>query len=62
MVVHLTSPDNRYDKLYLANYAQLHVKDALARIYGVGDVQMFGTGALLHAHLARPAEAGRRAA
>jgi multidrug efflux pump len=44
MVVHLTSPDNRYDKLYLANYAQLHVKDALARTYGVGDVQMFGTG------------------
>jgi multidrug efflux pump subunit AcrB len=44
MVVHLTSPNNRYDKLYLANYAQLHVKDALARTYGVGDVQMFGTG------------------
>ena len=45
MVVHLTSPNKRYDKLYLANYAQLHVKDALARTYGVGDVQMFGTGA-----------------
>jgi multidrug efflux pump len=45
MVVHLTSPNHRYDKLYLANYAQLHVKDALARTYGVGDVQMFGTGA-----------------
>jgi multidrug efflux pump len=44
MVVHLTSPHHRYDKLYLANYAQLHVKDALARTYGVGDVQMFGTG------------------
>ncbi|HEY4029285.1 MAG TPA: efflux RND transporter permease subunit, partial [Caulobacteraceae bacterium] len=44
MVVHLTSPNHRYDKLYLANYAQLHVKDALARTYGVGDVQMFGTG------------------
>src|SRR6201996_9094759 len=45
MGVHLTSPNKRYDKLYLANYAQLHVKDALARTYGVGDVQMFGTGA-----------------
>jgi multidrug efflux pump len=45
MVVHLTSPNKRYDNLYLANYAQLHVKDALARTYGVGDVQMFGTGA-----------------
>jgi multidrug efflux pump len=44
MVVHLTSPNNRYDMLYLSNYAQLHVKDALARTYGVGDVQMFGTG------------------
>jgi multidrug efflux pump len=45
MVVHLTSTDDRYDMLYLASYAQLHVKDALARTYGVGDVQMFGTGA-----------------
>ncbi len=44
MVVHLTSTNNRYDMLYLASYAQLHVKDALARTYGVGDVQMFGTG------------------
>lgn len=43
-VVHLTSTDNRYDMLYLASYAQLHVKDALARSYGVGDVQMFGQG------------------
>ena len=45
MVVNLTSPNKRYDMLYLANYAQLHVKDALARTYGVGDVQLFGTGA-----------------
>ena len=44
MVVHLTSTDNRYDMLYLSSYAQLHVKDALARAYGVGDVQAFGTG------------------
>jgi multidrug efflux pump len=43
-VVHLTSTNNRYDMLYLASYAQLHVKDALARSYGVGDVQMFGQG------------------
>lgn len=38
MVVHLTSDDSRYDMLYLSSYAQLHVKDALARAYGVGDV------------------------
>jgi multidrug efflux pump len=43
-VVNLTSPDHRYDMLYLASYAQLHVKDALARSYGVGDVRMFGQG------------------
>ena len=43
-VVHLTSSDRRYDMLYLASYAQLHVKDALARSYGVGDVQTFGQG------------------
>jgi multidrug efflux pump len=44
MVVHLTSPDGRYDTLYLRNYARLHVKDALARIQGVGDAQVFGGG------------------
>ncbi|KPC49538.1 efflux RND transporter permease subunit [Amantichitinum ursilacus] len=44
MVVHLTSPNNRYDMLYLSNYANLQVKDALARIDGVGDVKMFGAG------------------
>src|SRR3954470_428351 len=43
-VVHLTSKTDRYDMAYLASYAQLHVKDALARSYGVGDVQMFGQG------------------
>ncbi|GAB3339576.1 efflux RND transporter permease subunit [Marilutibacter aestuarii] len=44
MVVHLTSPDGKYDTLYLRNYARLHVKDALARIPGVGDAQVFGGG------------------
>jgi len=44
MVVHLTSPDNRYDMLYLSNYAALNVKDELARLDGVGDVQLFGLG------------------
>jgi len=45
MVVHLTSPDKRYDMLYLSNYALLNVKDELARLGGVGDVQLFGMGA-----------------
>lgn len=44
MVVHLTSPDNRYDMLYLSNFAVLKVKDELARINGVGAVQVFGAG------------------
>ncbi|WP_420009635.1 efflux RND transporter permease subunit [Xanthomonas sacchari] len=44
MVVHLTSPKGKYDSLYLRNYARLHVKDALARIQGVGDAQVFGGG------------------
>jgi multidrug efflux pump len=44
MVVHLVSPDNRYDMLYLSNFAHLRVKDELARIGGVGDVQVFGAG------------------
>ena len=44
MVVHLTSPDKRYDMLYLSNYAILNIKDELARLSGVGDVQLFGMG------------------
>ncbi|WP_306522171.1 efflux RND transporter permease subunit [Rheinheimera sp.] len=44
MVVHLTSPDNRYDMLYLSNYAAQNVKDELARIEGVGAVRLFGAG------------------
>jgi hydrophobe/amphiphile efflux-1 (HAE1) family protein len=44
MVVHLFSPDNRYDATYLRNYAVLQVKDELARIRGVGQVLVFGAG------------------
>ncbi|RDZ26639.1 efflux RND transporter permease subunit [Lysobacter silvisoli] len=44
MVVHLTSPNGKYDTLYLRNYARLHVKDSLARLQGVGDAQIFGGG------------------
>jgi len=44
MVVHLESPDNRYDMLYLANLAILQVKDELGRLPGVGNVQIFGAG------------------
>jgi multidrug efflux pump len=44
MVVHLFSPDGRYDNVYLRNYAALQVKDVLARIPGAGDVELFGSG------------------
>jgi multidrug efflux pump len=44
MVVHLRSPNNRYDMLYLRNYAVLNVKDQLAKIEGIGSVQLFGSG------------------
>ena len=42
IVPHLYSPDGSRDQLYLSNYATLHIKDAIARLDGVGDVQTFG--------------------
>ncbi len=44
MVVHLRSPDDRYDMTYLRNYAVLNVRDRLARISGVGEVLLWGSG------------------
>lgn len=44
MVVHLVSPDGTYDGTYLSNYANLNVKDELARLPGVGQVLIFGAG------------------
>jgi HAE1 family hydrophobic/amphiphilic exporter-1 len=42
MVVHLLSPDGRYDPLYISNYASLKVRDELSRIPGVANAQLFG--------------------
>ena len=42
MVIHLYSPDDSRDLLYISNYATLHVKDVLSRIGGVGNVTIFG--------------------
>ena len=42
LCVNLISPDNRYDQLYLSNFATIQIKDALARVQGVGDVTMLG--------------------
>src|SRR5438045_4226014 len=44
MVVHLTSPDGRYDPVYLRNYALLNVRNELARLPGAGQVIVFGAG------------------
>lgn len=41
-VVSLISPDDKYDALYLSNYASLYVKDTLSRVPGVGGVTIFG--------------------
>jgi hydrophobe/amphiphile efflux-1 (HAE1) family protein len=43
LVVHLFSPDHSRDQLYMSNYATLHVRDALSRLPGMGDVQVFGS-------------------
>ncbi|MFC3126600.1 efflux RND transporter permease subunit [Pseudoroseomonas globiformis] len=44
MVIHLVSPDHSRSDQYLANYATLNIKDRIARLDGVGDVQLFGGG------------------
>ncbi len=42
MVIHLVSPDGRYDQTYISNYASLNIRDELARLDGVGDASVFG--------------------
>jgi len=44
MVVHLTSPNKTYGALYLSNFANLRVRDELARLPGVGQALAFGAG------------------
>ncbi len=42
LVIHLFSPDDSRDQLYISNYAYLQIRDVLARLDGVGDIQVFG--------------------
>lgn len=42
MVVHMISPDDSLDQLYISNYTALHVRDELTRIEGVGEARIFG--------------------
>src|SRR5262245_53623933 len=44
MFVTLTSPDKRYDSLFLANYGVINLQNELARLPGVGNVNVFGAG------------------
>jgi multidrug efflux pump len=44
MVVHVVSPNGRYDMQYLRNYALLNLRDRLARVQGIGEVTLKGSG------------------
>ena len=44
VLITLISPDRKYDALYLRNYANIKIKDQLARLPGVGQIQLFGGG------------------
>jgi len=43
MVVHLFSPDQSRDPLFISNYATIEIKDALTRVDGVGSLIVFGS-------------------
>ena len=42
LAINLTSPDGKYDDIYMSNYATIHIKDELARLPGVGDINFLG--------------------
>jgi HAE1 family hydrophobic/amphiphilic exporter-1 len=44
MIISLSSPKNTYDALFLANYANINILDALYRVPGIGEVRLFGAG------------------
>jgi HAE1 family hydrophobic/amphiphilic exporter-1 len=44
MLVGLFSPKGTYDTTYLGNYAYINLNDPIARLYGVGQTQVFGAG------------------
>ena len=55
-IVTLTSPDSRFDSLYLANYATIRLKDEIARLPGVGNVTRVRRRPIFDARLARSGE------
>ncbi len=42
LIVSIYSPNDRYDQVYVSNYATIHLLDEVARVDGVGDVHIFG--------------------
>ena len=40
----MSSPDGRYDSLFLSNYATINLLDEISRVDGVGNVSVFGAG------------------
>lgn len=42
LVISLFSPNKSYDSLFLSNYANININDALYRVPGVGEVRLFG--------------------
>src|SRR5689334_9006886 len=42
LVISIVSPNKTYDSLFLANYANININDALYRVPGVGEVRLFG--------------------
>ena len=44
MIVALYAPHGTHDSNYLANYAYINLNDPIARLYGVGQTQVFGSG------------------
>ena len=43
LMISINSPNNSYDNLFISNYADIYIKDELARIKGVGSVSVFGS-------------------
>lgn len=43
MGISLLSPENTHDMLFISNFASIQLRDALARVDGVGDVRVFGS-------------------
>jgi len=53
MLISLSSPHGTHDAKFLANYAYINLNDPIARLYGVGQTQVFGGREICHAALGK---------